>query len=117
MLMMGVLPVQPASAKSLTSSPSTWHITAYCGCKRCCGKSDGITASGRKATQGRTVAINWLPFGSRVKIGPKVYIVEDRGAKSLFGTKNRPIKHADIFFDSHEEARRFGSRYMNVEIL
>ena len=29
-------------------------VTAYCACEACCGKSDGITATGTHATQGRT---------------------------------------------------------------
>ena len=29
-------------------------VTAYCACEACCGKSDGITATGTDATQGRT---------------------------------------------------------------
>ncbi len=31
----------------------TYTTTAYCGCSRCCGKSDGITASGTYATEGK----------------------------------------------------------------
>ena len=29
----------------------TFTTTAYCGCSYCCGKSDGITASGTYATE------------------------------------------------------------------
>lgn len=94
-----------------------WKITSYCACKKCCGKSDGITASGKHAKENHTVACNWLPFGTRVNIAGKLYFVEDRGARSLFGSKQNPIKHIDIFYSNHNEARRFGVKYLNTEVL
>ena len=39
-------------------SLGTFKLTAYCACEKCCGKSDGITASGTKATEGRTIAVD-----------------------------------------------------------
>lgn len=94
-----------------------WRVTAYDACKKCCGKTDGITASGRKAVVGRTVACNWLPFGTRLRIDGRIFIVEDRGAKSLFGSKTNNIRHVDVFMDSHKLALAFGSQYLTVEIL
>ena len=94
-----------------------WLITAYCPCKICYGKNaKGITASGKRAKVGMA-ACNWLKFGTKVKIDGKVYVVEDRGAKSLFGDKNNHIKHIDIFFNTHNEAKQFGRQYLEVEIL
>jgi 3D (Asp-Asp-Asp) domain-containing protein len=63
------------------------------------------------------VACNWLPFGTKVLIGSKLYTVEDRGAKSIFGTKNDHKKAIDIYFESHEEALEFGVQRLKVEIL
>ncbi|WP_371079079.1 3D domain-containing protein, partial [Salmonella enterica] len=59
------------------------EVTAYCPCKRCCGKwSGGPTASGKMPKQGVTVACNWLPFGTRVSIeGLGERIVQDRMSK------------------------------------
>lgn len=96
---------------------ATWKLTAYCACVKCCGKSDAITASGYKAKYGY-VACNWLPFGTKVRIaGLGEFIVMDRGAKSLFGSKNNHIKHLDIYMASHKEARRFGVKYAEVEVI
>jgi len=92
----------------------TWEATAYCACVKCCGKTDGITASGKKATPGKTVAVNWLPFGTRLVIDGKEYTVQDRGAVSHFGSKTNPKKRVDIYFASHQEAREFGRRNVNV---
>lgn len=93
-----------------------WKITAYCSCFKCCNKTDGITASGRKAKSGY-VACNWLKFGTRLVIDGNSYTVQDRGAKSLFGTKAKPIKHIDIWMASHKAARQYGVKYMPVKIL
>ena len=94
-----------------------WKITNYCACSRCCGKyADGHFASGKKVYEGG-VACNWLKFGTKVKIGDKVYTVEDRGAKSIFGTKDNHIKALDIYCASHKEALKKGVYYAEVEIL
>ena len=36
------------------ASLGQFKISAYCHCSKCCGKSDGITATGAKATANRT---------------------------------------------------------------
>jgi 3D (Asp-Asp-Asp) domain-containing protein len=92
-----------------------WKVTAYCACPKCCGKySDGVFASGKKVYVGG-VAVNWLKFGTKITIDGKEYTVEDRGAKSIFGTKDKPIKAVDIYFESHNEARKFGVQYLEVK--
>lgn len=83
----------------------TYKLTAYCSCSKCCGKSDGITASGTKATAGRTVAAKGFSFGTGLMINGDTYIVEDRGVGSGV---------IDIYFDSHEEALNFGVKYAKV---
>jgi len=110
---------------SVVTNPSkeVWKITAYCACRKCCGKSDAITASGRKARPNHTVALNWLPFGTRVLINGVPYVVEDRGAESHFGTyyhrkgAKKMIKHIDIYMNSHQAARNFGIKWLPVEVV
>jgi 3D (Asp-Asp-Asp) domain-containing protein len=95
----------------------TWKVTSYCACSKCCGKSDGITASGKKAQYGM-VACNWLAFGTKVRISNLgTFTVADRGAKSLFGSKNNHIKHIDVYMSSHSQALKFGVKYLTVSIL
>ena len=86
--------------------------TAYCACKKCCGKTDGITASGVKAVQGVTVAMNKsIPFGTRVYIeGVGERVVQDRGG-AIKGNR------VDIFFNSHSDALKFGRRTVNLTVL
>lgn len=59
----------------------SYRISGYDTCSRCCGKSDGITASGTQATVGRTCAAPAaFAFGTRLWIeGIGERIVEDRG--------------------------------------
>lgn len=89
----------------------TATLTAYCPCVKCCGKSDGITASGTQATAGRTVAVDTrlIPYGTKISIDGKTYVAEDCGGK----VKGYTI---DVFFDSHEEALNFGRQTKTVKI-
>lgn len=87
--------------------------TAYCSCEKCCGKwaKYNKTASGTTPKQGRTIAVdkNVIPLGSKVLIeGYGEYIAEDTGS----GIKGNRI---DIYFESHQEALRFGRR--KVELI
>jgi len=98
-----------------------YKLTYYCACVKCCGKwSDGYFANGSKTASCTTptIACNWLPFGSLVKIDGVIYTVRDRGAKKYFGTVDTPILAFDIFCRSHVEARNKGVRYTkNVEVM
>ena len=85
-----------------------FRLTGYCPCVQCCGQSDGITASGTKATAGRTVAMGGVPLGTKLLINGVVYTVEDRGTS---------YSHVDIFFNTHGEALQFGSRYADVYLV
>ena len=90
----------------------TFKLTAYCPCMQCCGKTDGITASGTKATEGRTIAVdpNVIPFGTEVIINGHTYIAEDKGG----AIKDNRI---DVYFDSHQDALEFGVQYADVLIM
>ena len=84
-------------------------LTAYCACTKCCGKSDGITASGTIATEGRTIAVdpNVIPLGTTVTIGGHDYIAEDIGG-AIKGL------HIDIFVNDHNEALKLGKHEEEV---
>ena len=68
-------------AEPKLTSIGTYYITGYDPyCTHCCGKSDGITASGVKAVVGETVAMRGYPFGTKIYIeGLGYYTVHDRG--------------------------------------
>lgn len=58
-----------------------YKVTGYDpACAHCCGKSDGITASGVKAAPGVTAAMKGVPFGTKLYIERLgTYTVQDRG--------------------------------------
>jgi 3D (Asp-Asp-Asp) domain-containing protein len=76
-----------------------FKITHYCSCSKCCGNSNGITATGTVATAGRTIGVdpNVIPLGSTVYINGQAFVAEDTGG----GIKGNRI---DMFVDSHQEA-------------
>lgn len=89
----------------------TFETTAYCACSKCCGKSDGITASGTYATAGRTIAApSNYAFGTEIEINGNVYVVEDRGG-AIKGNR------IDIFFDSHSAANNYGRRTVEGKVF
>lgn len=59
-----------------------YRVTGYDTCARCCGNTNGITASGTTATVGRTCAApKDIPFGTVLWIeGIGERVVEDRGS-------------------------------------
>ena len=75
-----------------------------------CGSDSGITASGKVAVAGRTVAADHLPLGTRLRINGNEYIVEDR-----FG--GGYTDRVDIFCNTKEEAFVNGRQYLTVEVL
>ena len=88
-----------------------FKVTAYCSCAKCCGKTNGITASGTKATAGRTVATSsQFSFGTQLDIGGYTYTVEDRGG-AIQGNR------IDVYMNSHAEALAWGVRYLPVTVV
>lgn len=99
-------------------------ITAYCPCEKCCGvyattrqKDENgnaivLTASGKQAKAGRTVAVDprYIPYGTEIIIDGKTYIAEDCGG-AIKGDR------LDIYFDDHISAIEFGVKKTTVYIV
>jgi 3D (Asp-Asp-Asp) domain-containing protein len=93
-------------------------VTAYCPCRKCCGKyADGKTASGKSiyANGSAFVAADTrvLPFYTRLsipgyKVGRPVPVL-DRGGK----IKGHRL---DVFFRSHRKALEWGRRWVDVTV-
>ena len=112
-----IVQIQTVTARSAsrggvtTASSGRYKVTAYCSCARCCGKTNGITASGTRATANHTVAApSTFAFGTQMVINGKTYVVEDRGG-AIQGNR------IDIYMNSHSEALAWGVRYLDVEVI
>ena len=84
----------------------TFTVTAYCPCEKCCGAyANGYTATGERATQGVTIAADpdVLPMGTKIELDGHTYTVQDTGG-AIAGNR------LDLYFDSHEDALRWGVR-------
>ena len=100
-----------STSRGSSSGTTLYKVTAYCACKKCCGKTNGITASGTKATAGRTIATDGkFAFGTKLSINGTTYVVEDRGG-AIKGNK------IDMYFDSHAEALAWGVKYLPVKVV
>ncbi len=88
------------------------NLSAYTASADECGKSDGITASGVKVKEKRTLACPpQYVFGTKIKIkGMGVYVCEDRGG-AIKGNR------FDIYMKTKKQAFSFGRRYLEVQII
>lgn len=90
-------------------------ITHYDVCSKCCGKTDGITASGAHATPYSTVAVDpsVIPLGAELLVdygdgaGLRRYRAEDTGG-AIKGNR------IDLCVGSHAEALQLGRRTATV---
>ena len=89
-------------------------VTHYCCCVKCCGKDDGITYSGVKATPGVTVAVDTsiIPLGSDVLVdygdGVINYYRADDTGSAIKGNE------LDLCVSSHQDAINLGVRTATV---
>ena len=101
--------------------------TAYCLCKKCCGKSEthpeyGVTASGLKIVPGTNMKViavdpNIIPLGT------KVYVEGLNGAKDYgyaiaadTGSAIKSLK-IDLYMDTHEKAYQWGRKSVKVYVV
>jgi 3D (Asp-Asp-Asp) domain-containing protein len=98
--------------KNLPREEFTINASAYTAAADECGKSDGITASGIKVGEKRTLACPpAFPFGAKVKIeGVGTLVCEDRGG-AIKGN------HFDIYVETKKEAFAFGRRNLLAEVV
>lgn len=101
--------------------------TAYCLCKKCCGKSEthpeyGVTASGLKIIPGTNMKViavdpNVIPLGT------KVYVEGLNGAADYgyaiaadTGSAINSLK-VDLYMDTHEKAYQWGRKSVKVYVV
>ena len=83
----------------------TVDVTHYCACTRCCGpNAQGITASGKRVSEGMVAMSSHYPFGTQIMINGVMYTVEDRGGSGI----ENDISRVDIYVSDHNYALRLG---------
>ena len=111
--------------------PGKILVTGYCNCGQCCGwkssggravysygplkgqeKRVGITSRGTEAKHGTIAAdLKFFRYGTKIRIpGYGEGVVEDVGG----AIKGR---HIDIWFPTHQEAKEWGAKWLNIEVL
>ncbi len=103
---------QAALWEKLSRDSFTINASAYTAAADECGKSDGITASGLKVTEKRTLACpKQYPFGTKISIeGMGEYRCEDRGG-AIKGN------HFDIYVKTKSEAFAFGRQNLSAQVV
>ena len=108
-------PIYASNYAPVKSKRSTLkvYITAYSSSPDETDDTPDITASGSRTRDG-VIATNMLPFGTKVRIprlfGKKLFVVEDR-------RHSRFSDRVDIWFPEKQDAKNFGIRYAEVEVL
>ena len=79
-------------------------ITYYDACTKCCGKTDGITASGAVVREGVTVAVDpkVIPLGTYIYIEGIGYRVAQDIGGAIKGNR------IDVYVNTHTEALELG---------
>jgi len=95
----------------------TFNTSAYCACKKCCGKTNGITSSGARASSWYTLAA-----GKGYPIGTVIYIpyFKDKPNGGWFVVQDRggAISNSklDVFMGTHSQALQFGRRSLECYV-
>lgn len=91
-------------------------VTHYDPCMKCCGKTDGITASGRKAVPGYSIAVD----PALIELGSTVYA--DYGDGVLVEYRADDVggaitgAHIDVCVSDHQTALELGVREATIYV-
>ena len=103
--------------QGITPTVKSFNTSAYCACMKCCGKTNGITASGAKATAWYTVAagrgyaigtVIYIP-ASKDKPNGGWFVVQDRGG-AISNSK------LDVYMCSHNAALQYGRKTLEAYV-
>jgi len=103
--------------ENITPTVKTFNTSAYCACISCCGKTNGITSSGAKASAWYTVAA-----GQGYKIGTVIYIpaLADKPNGGWFVVQDRggAISNSklDVYMNSHSAALQYGRKTLEAYV-
>jgi len=103
---------RPKNMSSLPPGSFTVNASAYTAAADECGKSDGITASGKRVQENRTLACpKQYKFGTKIAIdGMGTYVCEDRGGAIK-------ANRFDIYMQTKKQAFAFGRRNLIAMVV
>lgn len=98
--------------KNLSTEPFEINASAYTASADECGNDKGITSSGIRVKENRTIACPpSFPFGTKLSIeGMGTYVCEDRGG-AIKGN------HIDIYMLTKKEAFAFGRQHLMAQVV
>jgi len=109
----------PVQAQAPEARVLTARATAYCPCKRCCGRfADGRTSLGTSAWR-RGIASDptVIPYGARVTVpGYGTAEVDDTGPAMRRSWHGQGRVHIDVRFLYHWQARQWGTRTVTIRV-
>jgi 3D (Asp-Asp-Asp) domain-containing protein len=92
------------------------RVTAYCACRRCCGKyANGRTASNHRIRRGDV----FVASDKKYRFGTKMVIPGYNNSQAVkVLDRGRVIKgnRLDVFIPSHRRARKWGVKYLDVQV-
>lgn len=94
----------------------SFSVSHYCPCVQCCGKSDGVTASGRQAVPYYSVAVDpsVIPLGTVVWLDYGDGVLHEARADDTGGAvQGRKI---DLCVGDHQTAQQYGIRTATVYV-
>lgn len=106
----------PASESLGMTSLGSFSVTHYCPCTVCCGKSDGITASGRQAVPYYSIAVDpsVIPLGTVVYLDYGDGVLHECRADDTGGAV---VGHKlDLCVGDHQSAVQYGIRTATVYV-
>lgn len=111
--------LEPAEVEKepLFRSLGEFIVTAYCPCVACSEEWGDMTATGVRAKEGRTIAVDpkVIPYGTVVYFDGADGLMGGYVAEDCGGAING--NDIDIYFDSHEEAQQWGVKLREVFVL
>lgn len=112
---------EPAQDEMISMPCRTvWAIvTAYCPCRRCCGRhANGITSTGTSAWQrGAAADPGAISYGTRIFVPGYGYTtVDDTGGAMRRVWRQNGLIHIDLRMNYHWQARQWGRKVIKVKI-
>ncbi len=114
------LPEPELTQEDEAKSRSAWAlVTAYCPCRRCCGRhANGTTSTGSSAwSRGVAAAPGAIAYGIRVFVPGYGYaLVDDTGGAMRRVWRQGGMLHLDVRMSYHWQARQWGKRLLKIRV-